>query len=212
MVILSQQLANSQGRHHRADLQPHQLHHPEVSVIDFLPPTTSVTTVCHMVHTNMEPLRTTTARLRRTFAYPTDESSSTGTPDALDEEGSVFSPLPSPQSLYPYMLTSHTRFRTRIPHHAPHDSKHVPQRTIQTPPPPPAHPLLDPLPHLPPDPFPSPILPFGLDIPRLDDIPPLYPPTTRDRDTIPRLPLVLLVYFSTWTVRDPLLLGFGFRH
>jgi hypothetical protein len=34
----------------------------------------------------MEPLKTTTARLRRTFAYPTDESTASNTPEALDEE------------------------------------------------------------------------------------------------------------------------------
>lgn len=33
-----------------------------------------------------------TTRLRRTFAYPTDDdSSSTGEPDAMDEEGKVLS-------------------------------------------------------------------------------------------------------------------------
>lgn len=32
-------------------------------------------------------IRDTTARLRRTFAYPTDESSNGGTPEVLDEEG-----------------------------------------------------------------------------------------------------------------------------
>lgn len=34
----------------------------------------------------MEPLKTTTARLRRTFAYPTDDSSTSATPEALDED------------------------------------------------------------------------------------------------------------------------------
>jgi hypothetical protein len=34
----------------------------------------------------MTPLKSTTTRLRRTFAYPTDDSSTTNTPEALDEE------------------------------------------------------------------------------------------------------------------------------
>lgn len=34
----------------------------------------------------MEPLRSTTARLRRTFAYPTDESTASDSPEALDED------------------------------------------------------------------------------------------------------------------------------
>ncbi|OIW27524.1 hypothetical protein CONLIGDRAFT_435880 [Coniochaeta ligniaria NRRL 30616] len=34
----------------------------------------------------MEPLKSTTARLRRTFAYPTDDSTASNSPEALDED------------------------------------------------------------------------------------------------------------------------------
>jgi hypothetical protein len=38
----------------------------------------------------MDNIKSTTARLRRTFAYPTDEDSvSTDTPEAMDEEGKM---------------------------------------------------------------------------------------------------------------------------
>ena len=35
----------------------------------------------------MDNINNATARLRRTFAYPADDSSSTGEPDTMDEEG-----------------------------------------------------------------------------------------------------------------------------
>lgn len=43
---------------------------------------------------NMD-IKETTARLRRTFHYPTDDSSSNGggTPEVLDEEGKLFSSI-----------------------------------------------------------------------------------------------------------------------
>lgn len=41
-------------------------------------------------------IRDTTARLRRTFHYPTDDSSNGGTPEVLDEEGELYRPLPPP--------------------------------------------------------------------------------------------------------------------
>lgn len=53
----------------------------------------------------MDNVRSTTARLRRTFQYPTDEDSTDSQPEALDEQGKLTSPTtPLLQRLiYPYI-------------------------------------------------------------------------------------------------------------
>lgn len=64
-------------------------------------------------------IKNTTSRLRRTFHYPTDDSSNGGTPEVLDEEGKE-SPLQSDRLLGKYISTSETNLNP-FPHQTEQD-------------------------------------------------------------------------------------------
>src|SRR3569833_490427 len=61
----------------------------------------------------MESIKGTTARLRRTFQYPTDDSSNE--PEAMDEEGMPSSSSSSPSSLSSSSYSSSSRALIRLP-------------------------------------------------------------------------------------------------
>lgn len=97
---------------------------------------------------NMD-IKETTARLRRTFHYPTDDSSSNGggTPEVLDEEGK---PIPAAHETKSRFYTrsliyNENPFRTRKPNSDSRRAKCRHKSTISDPPRRSAHPLIHPL-------------------------------------------------------------------
>lgn len=117
-----------------------------------------------------------TARLRRTFHYPNDDSDNDSQPDAMDEQGT----MPRP-TLYVY-TEKLTRSRTRTIHPAPLRTKYRPQRPIHQIHPNPPPPLINTLLPLAVQALHDPPLHLSSNIARLDDIPPSRATTYFDGD------------------------------